>query len=164
MNAIYPGSFDPVTLGHADLIRRAAAICDILTVAILVNPEKLGTFPLKKRLDMVKSACEGLDNVRVLSYQGLLVDLARELGVRVIIRGIRGAGDLEGEMAMSWANSAMYPGLETVFLPAASGLGGVSSSLVRQIAMFDGDISHFVPAGAAEAVRAHYHKEEKPKR
>ena len=81
MNAIYPGSFDPVTLGHADLIRRAAAICDILTVAILVNPEKSGTFPLKKRLDMVKSACEGLDNVRVLSYQGLLVDLARELGV-----------------------------------------------------------------------------------
>jgi pantetheine-phosphate adenylyltransferase len=161
MNAIFPGSFDPITLGHLDLIRRAASICDILTIAILINPEKTGDFPLNERLDMVKSACEGLSNVRVVSFSGLLVDLARELDTRIIIRGVRGGHDLDGEMAMAWANAAMHPGLETLFLPAANGLGGVSSSLVRQIARFNGNISPFVPEKAVNGVLAHYHNEDK---
>lgn len=162
MNAIFPGSFDPITLGHLDLIKRAAAVCAHLTVAILINPEKKGAFSLNERMDMVKSACKGLSNVRVVSFSGLLVDLARELDVRVIIRGVRGAGDLESEMAMAWANAAMLPGLETLFLPAANGLGGVSSSLVRQIAQLQGDIEPFVPAGeVAEAVKAHYPMKER---
>ena len=157
MKAIFPGSFDPITLGHLDLIRRAAAICDELFVAVLINPDKESVFPLQERLDMVKSACGGFPGVQVLTFTGLLVDLARELGAGLIVRGVRGGNDLENETAMAWANTAMLPGLETIFLPASNGLGGVSSSLVRQIARFGGDLSAFVPAGAAEMVRARLH-------
>lgn len=159
MNAIFPGSFDPITLGHLDLIKRAAAICDELTIAILINPDKTGDFPLNQRLDMVKSSCEGLSNIRVVNFSGLLVDLARELGINTIIRGVRSTGDLENEMAMAWANAAMLPGLETMLLPASNGLGGVSSSLVRQIARFGGDISLFVPESAVATVQARFKKQ-----
>ncbi|NLG57396.1 MAG: pantetheine-phosphate adenylyltransferase [Clostridiales bacterium] len=157
MKAIFPGSFDPITLGHLDLIRRAAAFCDELTVAILINPDKEGAFPLSERLDMVKSACGAFPQVRVASFSGLLVDFARQQGVRLIIRGVRGGTDLENETAMAWANTAMLPELETLFLPASNGLGGVSSSLVRQIARFGGDLSAFVPPEAVETVRARLH-------
>ncbi|MDD4081372.1 MAG: pantetheine-phosphate adenylyltransferase [Eubacteriales bacterium] len=157
MKAIFPGSFDPITIGHLDLIRRAAAFCEEIFVAILINPDKEGAFPLPERLDMVKSACAAFSNVRVLGFSGLLVDLARKLDTRLVIRGVRGGYDLENETAMAWANAAMLPGLETLFLPASDGLGGVSSSLVRQIARFGGDFSAFVPAGAADIVRARLH-------
>lgn len=164
MKAIFPGSFDPITLGHLDLIRRAATFCDELTVALLVNPEKEGTFTLKQRLDMIKSACEGMENVKVTHFTGLLVDLARQLDARVIIRGVRTGVDLESESAMAGANALMLPGLETLFLPASNGLSGVSSSLVRQIAQFGGDFSLFVPPCAVEIVKTRFQdKNKQPK-
>lgn len=156
MKAIFPGSFDPITLGHLDLIRRAAVFCEELTVAILVNPDKAGVFTLNQRLDMVKSACSDLPNVKVTSSSGLLVNLAQELGVRVVIRGVRNGIDLENETAMAQANALMLPGLETLFLPALGFLDGVSSSLVRQIARFGGDLSLFVPKNAVETVRERF--------
>ncbi len=160
MKAIFPGSFDPITLGHMDLIKRAAAFCEQLTVAILINPEKAGTFPLTQRLDMVKSACEGIGKIQVTHFSGLLVDFAREQDAGLIIRGVRTGVDLESETAMAWANAAMLPGLETLFLPAANGLGGVSSSLVRQIAQFGGDVSPFVPPCVVDQIRARFnHKD-----
>ncbi len=156
MKAIFPGSFDPVTLGHMDVIRRGAQLADEIVVAVLVNPDKRSAFTMEERVGMLQAACEGIANVRVVSFTGLLVDLAKQKGAALIIRGVRGLAEFESETAMAQANAALLPGLETVLLPAAAGLSGVSSSLVRQIAAFGGDVSAFVPGSALGAIRVKY--------
>ncbi len=161
MKAIFPGSFDPVTKGHLDLISRAAALCEELVVAVLVNPDKQGLFTAEERLSMLREACAGLPNVTFVRFSGLLADLARETGIRLVIRGVRTAADLDAELAMAGANKTLLPGLETVLLPAAPEVSGISSSLVRQIASFGGDLDPFVPQSAAEALRRRYDKTEK---
>lgn len=156
MRAIFPGSFDPVTLGHLDLIKRASSLCDELLVALLVNPDKQGLFSNQDRLDMLKEVCKPFPNVKVEQFSGLLADFARIKNIRLIVRGVRSNSDLEVESAMAQANGKLFSGLETMFLPASPGVMGISSSLVRQIASFHGDVSPFVPSGVAERIRQRF--------
>ncbi|MCW2582954.1 MAG: coaD [Klenkia sp.] len=139
-----PGSFDPVTNGHVDAISRAAALYDELVVAVLVNPGKAGLFDVAERMALIGEAVSGLANVTVDSFDGLLVDWCRSHDVPVIVKGLRAVGDFEYELQMAQMNRELA-GIETVFLPTAPHVGHLSSSLVKQIARFDGDVSGLVP-------------------
>ncbi|MBQ8082308.1 MAG: pantetheine-phosphate adenylyltransferase [Clostridia bacterium] len=143
--ALYPGSFDPLTVGHLDLIVRAAAMYDRVYVAVMHNAEKRNSFTAQERVRMIGACCGELPNVTVLSSTGLTAHLAKELDAGILLRGLRGAGDIEGELLMARVNARLNPELETVLLPAAQGKEAVSSSLVREIASLGGDISSFVP-------------------
>lgn len=154
MKAIFPGSFDPVTNGHLDLVGRALSFLDELLVAVLYNPDKPGFFPVERRISLMEKAFQerGFDRVSVISYPGLLVDLARRESVSLIIRGVRNGTDLDSEMAMAQANASMLPGLETILLSADRATAGISSSLIRQIAVLGGPVGHFVPACVEQAL------------
>ena len=143
---LYPGSFDPVTCGHMDVIRRCAQVFDTVIVGVLHNPDKIGCFPVDKRVEMLEKACAGMENIRVMAYGGLLADLARELGVSVVIRGVRSMTDMENEMMMARINRQLNPGLETFFLPASPQVEQISASMVRQLAAFGADIAPYVPS------------------
>ena len=143
---LYPGSFDPVTLGHVDVIRRAARIFDTVVVGVLHNPDKQGRFSVERRMDMLRRACADIPNVVVISYPGLLARLTQETGIRVVVRGVRNAADLDSETTMAHINGQLDPGLETVFLPAAQGFTDISASMVRQLAQFGADVSSYVPS------------------
>ena len=149
---LYPGSFDPVTLGHMDVIRRAAKIFDTVVVGVLHNPDKQGCFPVEKRVELLKKACAGIKNVEVVSYGGLLAQFTKEQDIRVVVRGVRGAADLESETAMARINGQLHPGLETVFLPASPDREQISASMVRQLAAFGADLSAYVPPEALRDV------------
>ena len=148
-----PGSFDPVTNGHVDVIERAAAIYDELVVAVLVNPGKAGLFGIDERLALIREAVAGLPHVTVDSFDGLLVDWCREHDVPVIVKGLRAVGDFEYELQMAQMNRELA-GIETVFMPTAPQVGHLSSSLVKQIAKFGGDVSHLVPAAVNDRLVA----------
>ncbi len=163
MKAIFPGSFDPVTLGHVEIIRRGAAMAGELLVAVLVNPDKQGLFTPQKRVELLKDACGDLPGVSFMIYNGLLADLARETGVRLVIRGVRTSADLDAESAMARANARLLPGLETALLPASPQASDISSSLVRQIAFLGGDVSPFLPPGAARALNEMYRQKKASK-
>ena len=143
---LYPGSFDPVTNGHMDVIRRAADVFDTVIVGVLHNPDKMGCFPVPQRVEMLKKACAGLEGVRVVSYGGLLADLTREMGISVVIRGVRSMTEMENEMMMARINRQLNPGLETFFLPASPQVEQISASMVRQLAAFGADIAPYVPS------------------
>ena len=151
---LYPGSFDPVTRGHLDIIRRAARVFDTVVVGVLHNPDKKGTFPVPKRVEMLEKACEGLNNVRVIAYGGLLAQCAREENISVVVRGVRGAADLESEAVMARINHQLNPDLETLFLPASPEMTDISASMVRQLAAFGADISPYVPEQALPDILA----------
>lgn len=157
---LYPGSFDPVTVGHMDVIQRAARLFDEVVVGVLHNPEKQGCFPVEKRVDMLKKACGEIKNVKVISYGGLLAQLTKEENIRVVVRGVRTAADLESETAMAHINHHLNPDLETIYLPASAGLAEVSASMVRQLALFGADISDFVPAQALPDISAAFQPKE----
>ncbi len=146
--AICPGSFDPVTLGHLDIISRASRIFDELIVAVPVNPEKKFSFTLEERMRMLRTVIEyeGLKNVRVDKVDGLLADYAREHNVMVIVKGLRAMSDFEYEFQQALTNKRLNPQLETMFLSTEAENMFLSSSMVKQVAGFGGDISHFVPA------------------
>lgn len=150
---LYPGSFDPVTRGHLDIITRASALCDELIVAVLHNPDKRGAIPVKMRVALLESACAHLPNVRVAARGGLTVDCAKEFGADCLVRGVRPLGDFETEFAMAQVNR-MIGGVETLLMTTGTAYAGISSSIVRQIAAFGGDIDSMVPEGLAQAVRA----------
>lgn len=154
--AILPGSFDPITSGHVDLIRRAAKLCERLVVGVLHNDEKSCVFTVSKRIELIKKACMFLPDLEVLSFSGLLVHFAAMHNADLIIRGVRSCRDLESETAMANANRAMMRSLETVFLPSLDGDEHISSTLVRQIASLGGDVTPFVPLCVAEALREKY--------
>ena len=158
---IYPGSFDPATAGHEDMIRRAALLFDRLIVAVLHNPAKRGAFPVEKRLEMLRKIAAPIPNVTVASWDGLLVDFVRREGACAVVRGLRQVSDFETEMTMAQANSRLLPGMETVFLMTRPEQGCISSSVVREIASFGGDVRPFVPACIAEDVAALAVKESK---
>lgn len=149
---VFPGSFDPVTNGHLDLIRRGAAIFDELIVAVLHNPAKTGKFPVEKRMELLRKACADLPNVRVDASQGLLVNYLHRVGAKVILRGLRNTSDFEMEAQMAQLNREMSPETETLFLVTDPRYGSISSSGVREIGSFGGDITPFVPASIAQEV------------
>ena len=156
---LYPGSFDPVTLGHLDVIKRAAAIFDTVVVGVLHNPEKQqGRFSAEDRMDMLRRACEGIPNVEIIAWPGLLAQLTRETGIRVVVRGVRNGADLDSETTMAHINGQLDPGLETVFLPAAPDRVDVSASMVRQLAQFGADISNYVPSQVLPDILAAFAK------
>jgi len=148
---IFPGSFDPPTLGHKDIIERAAALCDELVVAVLINRNKQGMFDVEERKKMLRDITAGIKNVRVISHSGLLAELYKELGAAAIVRGIRSGSDYEYERTQAEAN-ARLGGVETVFLNTKPELACVSSAAVREILSFNGDISAFVDAKTAETI------------
>ena len=151
--AVCPGSFDPVTNGHVDVINRAAGLYDELVVAVLVNPGKAGLFSVEDRMDLLRDAVAGLPNVRVDSFQGLLVDYCRAHDVPVIVKGLRAVSDFEYELQMAQMNRELA-GIETLFVPTAPQVAHLSSSLVKQIAQFGGDVSSLVPAAVHKRLLA----------
>ena len=153
---LYPGSFDPPTLGHLDIIQRAAGIFDEVVVGVLHNPEKQGCFPVEKRLEMLEKACRGIENVRFVSFGGLTADLAREMDIHVLVRGVRGMGDLEIETAQAHINQRLNPALETLFFPASPEKTEISSSFVRQLALFGAPLDAYLPTAIIEDVKARF--------
>ena len=143
--AIYPGSFDPLTNGHLDLIERGAKIFDELIVAILRNPEKEPLFSLEERLEMIRAMTRQRDNVRVDSFDGLTVDYAMKVGATAVLRGIRAISDYEYELQMALMNRKLNPHLETVFMMPAEAYSYVSSRLVKEIAQLGGSVHGLVP-------------------
>ena len=154
---LYPGSFDPITVGHIDIIERAFTIVDHLVIAIGKNATKTPLFELDKRLAMIedevgpKAAARNV-RLKVISFDKLLVDVAREYNAKLIIRGLRSAGDFEYETQMTAMNRAMAPDVETIFLPASPEVGFVSSTLVRQIVAMDGVVDPFVPLSVLKEI------------
>ena len=144
--AICPGSFDPVTYGHLDIIRRASQMFDRVVVVVMTNASKAPLFSKEERLELLRRATLGLSNVEVDSYGGLLAEYARTRGATVIVKGLRAMSDFEYEFQMALTNRKLYPGAETVFLTTTAEHMYLSSSLVKQVAGLGGDISEFVPA------------------
>jgi pantetheine-phosphate adenylyltransferase len=143
--AVCPGSFDPVTNGHLDIIRRAAALFDEVTVGVLVNPNKQGLFDVDERLGMLREVVADLDNVKVESFQGLLVDFCRDHDIDAIVKGLRAVSDFDSELQMAQMNTSLS-GVETVFVPTSPEWSFLASSLVKEVARFGGDVSGLVPS------------------
>jgi pantetheine-phosphate adenylyltransferase len=143
-SALYPGTFDPFTRGHEDIARRAAGIFDRIVIAIAANPSKAPTFDLQQRVELVRGVLADVPNVEVISYSGLTVDIAREHGLQVIVRGLRAVSDFEFEFQLANMGRHLEPEIETVFMVPKEQFTFISSTLVREIALLGGDISHFV--------------------
>jgi pantetheine-phosphate adenylyltransferase len=152
--AIFPGTFDPPTLGHIDIIERAAPLFDTLIVAVLDNLSKRPTFTTSERIAMLRQCAGRVANVRVDVYHGLLVDFARSQDATVIVRGIRGGSDLDYERQMADTNRHLYPGVDTIFLTPSAGVAHISSTLVRDIARLGGSIRGLVPDVVTSAFAA----------
>ncbi|MBD3372308.1 MAG: pantetheine-phosphate adenylyltransferase [Candidatus Coatesbacteria bacterium] len=153
--ALFPGTFDPVTNGHLDIIGRALAIFERLVIAVAANPAKGPLFRLEERVSMMKAAAAPHDgSIEVRPFKGLLVDFARELDINVVIRGVRGVGDFEDEFRMALANRKLNPEMETIFLMPSEIYTYLNSSLVKEIARLGGELAPFVPAPVAAALRA----------
>jgi pantetheine-phosphate adenylyltransferase len=150
-SAVYPGTFDPITNGHQDLVRRAASVFDRVIVAIASNPNKAPMFPLEKRVAMAREVLGDIENVEVMGYAGLTVDFAREQGVQIVVRGLRAVSDFEFEFQLANMSRHLNRELETVFLTPKEQFTFISSTLVREIAILGGDVKEFVhPLVAAE--------------
>ena len=143
--AIYPGSFDPITYGHLDIIKRASKLCDQLIIGVLYNKQKNPLFSIDERVNMIKELTENLDNVSVEAFQGLTVDFAKEKGAQAIIRGLRAVTDYENEIQLAQSNRVQYPELETLFMSTSLKYSYLSSTVVKEFASYGGDISLFVP-------------------
>jgi len=143
--AIYPGSFDPITNGHVDLIHRACKLFDKVIIAITQNTNKDSFLSIDQRVKAVETAIEPLTNTRVLSFDSLLVDFAREHNAQIIIRGLRAVSDFDYEFQLSGMNKRLNPAIETLFMTPSEEFANISSSLVREILFLGGDISQFVP-------------------
>jgi len=152
--AIYPGSFDPLTNGHLDLIVRGSRLVDRLIVAILRNTQKQALFSIPDRMDMVREAAGDLANIEVDSFEGLLIDYAAQRNANAILRGIRAISDYESELQMALLNRRMRPETETIFLMAREEYSFISSRMIKEIVTLGGDVSSFVPANVASRIRA----------
>ena len=152
--AICPGSFDPVTLGHVDIIRRAAKMFDRVIVAVLTNPGKNPSFTTDERVEMLKLALKNLPNVEVECFNGLLADFTRARGAVAIVKGLRAVTDFEYEFQMALTNKKLNPEVETVFLTTEAEYMFLSSSIVKQVASFGGDISGFVVPETLDKIKA----------
>jgi pantetheine-phosphate adenylyltransferase len=154
--AIYPGSFDPPTRGHESVIRRSLAFCDRLIVAVAAHPTKSSLFTVAERLDLLRAVIGSVPEVRYLAVDGLLAETARREGATLIVRGLRVAGDFEYELQMALMNRQLHPGAETVFLAPVADQGWISSSLVREVARYGGDVSTLVHPAVVDALRARF--------
>jgi pantetheine-phosphate adenylyltransferase len=151
--AVYPGTFDPVSNGHLDVIERGAQLFEELVVACAVNISKKPLFSLEERIEMLKEVTSGLPNVRIDTFTGMVVEYVRSLSGKVILRGLRTFSDYENEVQMAYANRTFAPDIETVFVCASLEESFISSRLIREAAALDGDISRFVPPSIAERLR-----------
>ncbi len=156
--AIYPGSFDPPTRGHEDLIRRSLLLADRLIVAVAVNPAKQPLFTPEERLAMLRATTGGDPRIEFVAFEGLLAQFAQRVGASVVVRGLRAVSDFEYEFQMALMNRQLHPALETVFLVPALDLTYLSSSLVREVARFGGDVSSLVHPVVAKALRDRFSK------
>ncbi|MDO4378498.1 MAG: pantetheine-phosphate adenylyltransferase [Erysipelotrichia bacterium] len=156
MRALYPGSFDPVTYGHLDIIERAASLFDELIIVIMTNDEKHSTFTMEERKQMLQHCIGHLENVRVEIGSGLTVDFAEKLDSQVLIRGVRAVSDYEYEMQLATANMTLKPKIETIFLLARPQYSFLSSSTAKTVAKNNGDLHNFVPDFVAEKLREKY--------
>jgi pantetheine-phosphate adenylyltransferase len=154
--AVYPGSFDPPTRGHTDLIRRSLALADHVIVAVARNMAKQPLFSVDERLEMLRVAMGEEKRIEYQSFEGLLAEFAREVGAQMIVRGLRAVSDFEYEFQMALMNRQLHPSLETVFLVPGVDTTYVSSSLVREVARFGGDVSALVHPAVAEALRRRF--------
>jgi pantetheine-phosphate adenylyltransferase len=145
IRAIYPGTFDPLTNGHLDIIERSSKMFDEIVVAIGDNPDKSPLFSIKERATMIKKATSHLTNITIVKFNSLLVDLSTELDANIIIRGIRTATDFEYESQMTYANTALKKDMETIYLMPSLEYSYISSSVVRTLLKFDGKVEHLVP-------------------
>jgi pantetheine-phosphate adenylyltransferase len=152
--AIYPGSFDPITYGHLNIIERALSIFSRVVVLVAVNPQKSYLFSAEEKVEMIREATAGWPRIEVDHSEGLLVDYARSRQIHIAVRGLRAVTDFEGEFAMALTNRTLWPELDTVFLMTRSDYMYLSSSVVRQVAQLGGDISSFVPPAVERRLRA----------
>ena len=156
-SAVYPGSFDPITLGHLDIIRRGTHLVDRLVVGVTTNPSKNPMFTVEERMEMVKREVAGIaGEIHVVSFDSLLMDFAEREGASVIIRGLRALSDFEFEFNMALMNRHLQPALETLFVMPNEQFSYTSSTLVKQVAKYGGDVSNFVPPNVAAALRQAY--------
>ncbi len=155
-SVIYPGTFDPITNGHVDLTERASRLFDRVVVAIAYSEKKTPLFTLEQRVELCEVALAHLDNVEVMGFNNLLIDFAKSQGSTCVLRGLRAVADFEYEFQLANMNRAMYPAFESIFLTPSEHLSYISSSLVREIAALDGDISPFVPDHVNKALRERF--------
>jgi pantetheine-phosphate adenylyltransferase len=154
--AIYAGSFDPPTNGHLDLVDRASKLFPRVVVALGQHPTRSPLFTVEERVALLEKVCSPLPNVEVALFDGLLVDYARKIGARIIVRGLRAATDFEYELQIAHANADLAPEVDTVFLPTRTNYGFISASLVREIASHGGDVSRYAPTAVCEALAEKY--------
>jgi len=152
--AVYPGVFDPVHLGHLDLIQRGSNLFDRLVVGVGINPEKSPFFTVEERVQLLREVVRPHPNVEVKSFTELVVQFVRDVGARVMLRGLRTLSDMESEFTMSLTNLDLDPEIETVYLMAKANYSHISSTLIKQIATFGGDLGKFVPPEVAKALRS----------
>ena len=155
--AIYPGSFDPLTLGHLDMIERSAKIVDELVIGVLNNSARNSLFSLDERVSMIKEMTESMPNVTVASFDGLLVDYMKEINATIIVRGLRAVTDFEYELQIAQTNHVENPEMETIFLTTSLQYSYLSSTIVKEFASYGGDISKFVPARFIDRIYEKYH-------
>ena len=155
--AIYPGSFDPLTLGHLDMIERSAKIVDELVIGVLNNSAKNSLFSLDERVSMIKEMTESMPNVTVASFDGLSVDYMKEINATIIVRGLRAVTDFEYELQIAQTNHVENPEVETIFLTTSLQYSYLSSTIVKEFASYGGDISKFVPARFIDRIYEKYH-------
>ena len=154
--AIYAGSFDPPTNGHLDLVDRASKLFPRVIVALGRHPTRSALFSVEERTELLRKVCAPIANVEVAVFSGLLVDYARDIGARIIVRGLRAATDFEYELQIAHANADLAPDVDTVFLPTRTNYGFISASLVREIASHGGDVTRYAPRAVCEALEAKY--------
>lgn len=154
VTAIYPGSFDPVTRGHLDIIKRAAKINDKLIVAVLINSAKDPLFTIEERVELLKECCKDIPNVTVESFDGLTVDFAKKKHASVMVRGLRAVTDFENEIQLAQTNHALMPGIETMFLATSIKWSYLSSTIVKEAARYGSNISKFVTPNVENAIHA----------
>lgn len=151
--AVCPGSFDPITVGHLDLVERAAAVFDHVLLCVMVNGEKHPMFSLEERLELARAAAVHLPNVEAAACGGLLADFAREHGACALVKGVRGSADFDWELQMAQINRDLYPELDTILLPARPEHRHVSSTMVREMLRYGQDLRPYIPAGALGVLR-----------
>ena len=155
--AIYPGSFDPVTLGHLDIIERSAHMMDHLIVGVLQNNSKTPLFSVEERVNILEKATKDMENVEIKAFKGLSVNFARENHAQVIVRGLRAVTDFEFELQMAQTNRVLAPDIDTVFLTTSLEYAYLSSTIMKEVAGYDGDLSKFAPSEITEAVKKKMH-------